>query len=61
MTQRDIFGPFFATVLLTLVVWVYMYARRIRFIRGERLSPAELAVPGELARCTVPCTAPAMQ
>ena len=30
MDQKAIFGPFFATMLLTLVVWVYMYVRRIR-------------------------------
>ena len=33
MQQTAIFGPFFATVLLTLVVWLYMYLRRITFIR----------------------------
>ena len=50
MAQTAIFGPFFATMLLTLVVWVYMYIRRISFIRGSNLSPGALAVPGELAR-----------
>jgi hypothetical protein len=29
-----IFGPFFATILLTLVVWVYMYVRRIHYLRA---------------------------
>jgi hypothetical protein len=33
MAQQAIFGPFFATMFLTLVVWVYMYVRRIRFKR----------------------------
>jgi hypothetical protein len=50
MTQDAIFGPFFATLLLTLVVWVYMYVRRITFITGRKLSPAELAAPGVLAQ-----------
>jgi hypothetical protein len=50
MAQTAIFGPFFATMLLTLVVWVYMYIRRIRFITGSNLDPTELAVPGALAR-----------
>jgi hypothetical protein len=54
MTQTTIFGPFFATILLTLVVWVYMYIRRIAFIRGDNLSPKDLAVPGELARLSPP-------
>src|SRR5262245_38329048 len=52
MAQQSIFGPFFATMFLTLVVWVYMYVRRIAFIRGSGLTPAQLAVPGELARLT---------
>jgi len=50
MPQTAIFGPFFATVLLTFVVWVYMYARRIAFIRGSGISPTDLAVPGALAQ-----------
>ena len=49
MHQTAIFGPFFATMFLTFVVWVYMYARRIPFIRGSGLTPGELAIPGRLA------------
>jgi len=54
MAQTAIFGPFFAMMLLTLVVWVYMYVRRISFIRSKQLSPRDLAVPGELARLSPP-------
>jgi len=54
MAQTAIFGPFFAMMLLTLVVWVYMYVRRISFIRSSQLSPRDLAVPGELARLSPP-------
>jgi hypothetical protein len=50
MPQSAIFGPFFATMLLTLVVWVYMYVRRIHFITGSNLRPEDLAVPGALAQ-----------
>ena len=50
MAQSSIFGPFLATMLLTLLVWIYMYVVRIRFITRSRLTPAQLAVPGELAR-----------
>ena len=50
MPQSAIFGPFFATIFLTFLVWVYMYIRRISFIRGEQLTPAQMAIPGELAR-----------
>ena len=54
MPQRAIFGPVFATMLLTIVVWVYMYIRRIRFITANSISPQDLAVPGALARLTPP-------
>jgi len=50
MDQTMIFGPFLAMMLLTLIVWLYMYIRRISFITGNKLSPKDLAVPGELAR-----------
>ncbi len=54
MAQSAIFGPFFATMLLTFIVWVYMYIRRIAFIQANQLSPKDLAKPGELARLTPP-------
>src|SRR5215468_3962449 len=50
MAQHAIFGPFFATMFLTLVVWVYMYVRRIHFINSNKISPNDLAAPGVLAR-----------
>ena len=43
MPQQAIFGPFFATIFLTLVVWVYMYIRRIRFITSNDFSAKELS------------------
>ena len=54
MTQTAIFGPFFATMLLTLIVWAYMYVRRIGFITRNNISPKDLAVPGALARLSPP-------
>jgi hypothetical protein len=54
MGQQAIFGPFFATIFLTVIVWIYMYIRRITFISGSKLSPKDLAVPGELARRSPP-------
>ena len=54
MEQTAIFGPFLATMVLTLVVWVYMYVRRIAFIRRSGLTPVQMAVPGELARLSPP-------
>ncbi len=54
MTQDAIFSPFFATVFLTLLVWVYMYIRRISFITSRKLSQQELSVPGTLAQISPP-------
>jgi hypothetical protein len=56
MNQQLVFGPFLATMLLTLVVWIYMYARRIPFIVGNKLQPAQLS-PAELARLSPPAVA----
>jgi hypothetical protein len=50
MAQTAIFGPFFATMLLTLLVWVYMYIRRISFITKNNINPNDLTVPGALAQ-----------
>jgi len=54
MTQDAIFSPFFATVFLTLLVWVYMYIRRISFITSRKLSQQELSAPGTLAQISPP-------
>jgi hypothetical protein len=54
MEPSAIFAPLFAMMFLTLVVWVYMYARRIPLIRSLKLSPEDLAKPGELARVSPP-------
>jgi hypothetical protein len=52
--QTAIFGPFFATMFLTLIVWVYMYARRIAFISVNKISPNDLAAAGKLAQVSPP-------
>jgi len=38
-------------MLLTLVVWIYMYVRRLSFIFSKRLDPKQMT-PSELARLT---------
>jgi hypothetical protein len=50
MDQTAIFAPFLAQMFLTLLVWVYMYARRIPFILSLKLTQEDMAKPGELAR-----------
>ncbi len=54
MSQSAIFAPFFATMFLTLLVWVYMYVRRIAWITRNRISPRDLAVPGMLTQLSPP-------
>lgn len=53
MDQAAIFKPFFATLILTLVVWAYMYGRRLPFIFSSGLDPKQMT-PGELARLSPP-------
>ena len=50
MDQNAIFAPFLAQMFLTLLVWAYMYARRIPFLLSLKLTQADMARPGELAR-----------
>jgi hypothetical protein len=52
--QLAIFGPFFGTILLTIVVWVYMYIRRIHFINTMKFSPEQIKRPEDLARISPP-------
>ena len=53
MDSTKIFEPFLCLILLTLIVWVYMYAKRIPFIVKSGLSP-EQVTPTELARLSPP-------
>jgi hypothetical protein len=51
--QNTIFSPFFAMVFLTLLVWVYMYIRRISFITSRKLTPKDLT-PSAFAQISPP-------
>ena len=53
MNQANIFQPFFATMILTMVVWFYMYGRRLPFIFANRLDPKKMT-PLEFARVSPP-------
>ncbi len=50
MTQDAIFGPFFASIFLTFLVWAYMYVRRIHFINSQKIRPQTLVAPDALAK-----------
>jgi hypothetical protein len=54
MTQDKVFAPFFATVFLTLLVWVYMYIRRIGFITSQKIRPQDLAAPSPVVHIWPP-------
>ncbi|MFZ0660158.1 MAG: MAPEG family protein [Candidatus Binataceae bacterium] len=56
MEQTAIFGPVFAMMLLTLVVWVYMYVRRIGFITSGNFSREDMT-PMAFARLSPPAVA----
>ena len=40
MTGNEIFGPFLAMMLLTAIVWVVLYYRRLSFIFANRIPVA---------------------
>ena len=52
MPQTAIFGPVFVMFFVTFLVWVYLYARRIPFIRS--LDPSIVFTPARLAELSPP-------
>ena len=55
MAQTAIFGPVFAMIALTFLVWTYMYSRRIPFIQS--LDPGIALTPAKLAELSPPAVA----
>jgi hypothetical protein len=49
MSQSAIFGPFFATIFLTLLVWIYMYVRRFYLYLIATLAVWFIAIRAALA------------
>ena len=45
--------PFFGMMLLTAVVWIYMYYRRLSFVFANRIAPQKLRTP-EMAGALLP-------
>lgn len=43
--QTAIFKPFLAMMLLTIAVWLYMYARRLGYMYVNRIDPQKLSSP----------------
>ena len=49
MAGTAILAPFLAMIGLTLVVWIVMYVRRIRYMVAERIHPQKLSTPDKVA------------
>jgi len=47
--SQAILAPFLGMMLLTALVWVYMYTRRLAFIKANRIPPQDLATPEKAA------------
>jgi hypothetical protein len=56
MNDNAIFAPFLTTMLLTLIVWFYMYSKRIPFLQKSKINLNELTA-AELARMSPPSVA----
>ena len=52
MQATEIFGPFFAMILLTFVVWVVMYIGRIRYSIANRVNAQRLGTPEKVVAQT---------
>ena len=50
MAESDaILEPFLGLMLLTALVWAYMYTRRLSYIKSHRIPPQELTTPEKAA------------
>lgn len=49
-TTDSILGPFFAMMALTMIVWILMYVRRLRYIAIHRIDPQQLTTPEQGAK-----------
>jgi hypothetical protein len=52
MTQTAIFSPFFATILLTMTVWIYLYIRRLPFILSLKIDVWFMLIRAALTHLT---------
>jgi hypothetical protein len=50
MQDPAIFAPFLGMMLLTLVVWVVMYARRLTFLFANKIDYRSIDTPNKAAR-----------
>lgn len=48
MEHNLILQPLFALIMLTAIVWIFMYVRRLAFILNNRIDPQRIATPEQL-------------
>ena len=48
MSQTSILAPLLAMLCLVLLVWVWMFITRFRFIGEHKIDPADLATPQQV-------------
>jgi len=48
MNGTEIFAPFLGMLLLTFAVWVYLYIRRITFLKTNRIGAQRLQSPEQV-------------
>ena len=53
MQGQEIFGPFLGMMLLTLIVWIVLYVRRIGYLKSNRIHAQKVATPEKVA-ATIP-------
>ena len=58
MDQQQIFEPVVALVFLTLLVWAFMYYKRLGFIRKQKLDPEVLKSKFEGEKALAPVAGP---
>ena len=47
--SQAILAPFLGMMLLTALVWIYMYTRRLAYIKANGIPPQDLATPEKAA------------
>ena len=48
--SEGIFAPFFGMILLTFIVWLFMYVRRLGYIAANRVRAEDLTTPEKGAK-----------
>ncbi len=50
MEQTSIFTPFLGMLMLTLIVWAYMYVKRLSWLSANNVDPQDLSTPDKLVK-----------